>query len=78
MAIRDLSTHTAPYVSVGELSRYWRISRKQIRKYIEAGTLIAIRLGPRLFRISTPVAREFEKRARLPPNLVHVPRRGAG
>lgn len=65
MTIRDLSTHPVPYVSVGELASYWHISRKQIHKHIDAGSLEAIRLGPRLFRIRTSVAREFEERARM-------------
>jgi excisionase family DNA binding protein len=65
MPIRDLSTHQVPYVSVGELANYWNVSRKQIYKQIDAGTLEAIRLGPRLFRIRTSVAREFEERARM-------------
>jgi excisionase family DNA binding protein len=67
MPIRDLSTHPVPYVSVGELASYWRISRKQIYKQIDAGTLEAIRLGPRLFRIRTSIARQFEESARMYP-----------
>jgi excisionase family DNA binding protein len=73
MAIHDLSTHPTAYVSVGELASYWRISRKQIYKQIDAGTLPAIRLGPRLFRIRTCVAREFEETARLSPGDVRQP-----
>ena len=73
MSIRDLSTHPLAYVSVGELASYWRISRKQIYKQIDAGTLLAIRLGPRLFRIRTCVAREFEERARMSPVEVQQP-----
>ena len=73
MSIRDLSTHPLAYVSVGELASYWRISRKQIYKQIDAGTLLAIRLGPRLFRIRTCVAREFEERARMAPGEIQQP-----
>jgi excisionase family DNA binding protein len=73
MAIRDLSTHPLAYVSVGELASYWRISRKQIYKQIDAGTLPAIRLGPRLFRIRTCVAREFEENARMSPGQAQQP-----
>ena len=74
MPILDLATHPVPYVSVGELANYWRISRKQIYKQIDAGTLEAIRLGPRLFRIRTSVAREFEENARMSPgHLTHPP-----
>jgi excisionase family DNA binding protein len=65
MSIRDLATHPLAFVSVGELASYWRISRRQIYKQIDAGTLPAIRLGPRLFRIRTSVARAFEESARL-------------
>jgi excisionase family DNA binding protein len=73
MPIRDLATHPVAYVSVGELADYWRISRKQIYKQIDAGTLEAIRLGPRLFRIRTSVARNFEESARMSPGNVHQP-----
>jgi excisionase family DNA binding protein len=73
MPFRDLSTHTVAYVSVGELATYWRISRKQIYKQIDAGTLPAIRLGPRLFRIRTCIAREFEERARMAPAQMPPP-----
>ena len=65
--ILDLSTHPEPYVSVGGLAEYWGVSRKQIYKQLDAGTLKAIRLGPRLYRIHTSDAREFEERARLVP-----------
>jgi excisionase family DNA binding protein len=54
-------------VSVGELATYWVVSRKQICKQIDAGTLQAIRLGPRLFRIRTDDARKFEEHARMYP-----------
>jgi excisionase family DNA binding protein len=74
MSIRDLSTHPLAFVSVGELASYWRISRRQIYKQIEAGTLPAIRLGPRLFRIRTSVARTFEESARLSPEDVQPSR----
>lgn len=65
--IRDLRAHTEPYVTVGELAQYWLVSRKQIYKQIDAGTLHAIKLGPRLLRISTPEAIAFEQRANLYP-----------
>jgi excisionase family DNA binding protein len=54
-------------VTVTELAEYWLVSRKQIYKQIEAGTLRAIRLGPRLLRISTAQALDFEKRAKMRP-----------
>jgi excisionase family DNA binding protein len=65
--IRDLSNHPSPYVTTSELADYWLVSRKQIYKQIEAGTLKAIRLGPRLLRISTAEAREFERTAKMVP-----------
>jgi hypothetical protein len=41
------------------------VGRKQIYKQIDAGTLPAIRLGPRLMRIRTADAIAFERRANL-------------
>ena len=77
MAIQNLATHAAPYVSVAELAKYWQVSRKQIYKQIDAGTLHAIRLGPRLYRIKTTEALAFEKRARLAPEpTVRISSRG--
>ena len=63
--IVSLATHTEKYVSVGQLAEYWQVSRKQIYKQIDAGTLEAIRLGERLYRIRTSAAYEFEKRAHM-------------
>lgn len=63
--IRNLREHTDPYVTTSELAQYWAVSRKQIYKQIEAGTLKAIRLGPRLLRISTAEALAFERSARM-------------
>ena len=67
MSITDLASHPDSFVSVGDLASYWGVSRKQIYKQIDAGTLPAMRLGPRLFRISTKDAREFQERARITP-----------
>lgn len=63
--IKDLHSHASPYVTTSELAEYWLVSRKQIYKQIEAGTLKAIRLGPRLLRISTAEAIEFERIAKM-------------
>jgi len=63
--VRDLNTHPEPYVTVAELAAYWLVGRKQIHKQIDAGTLPAIRLGPRLLRIRTADAIDFERRANL-------------
>ena len=62
-----LSSHSGRYVTTSELAEYWAVSRKQIYKQIEAGTLPAIRLGPRLFRIRTQDALEFEESAKIGP-----------
>ena len=64
-SLQNLKSHQAAYVTIGELAQYWRISRKQIYKQIEAGTLSAIRLGPRLLRIRTVDAIDFERRANM-------------
>ncbi len=65
--IANLATHSDKYVSVSQLADYWQVSRKQIYKQIDAGTLEAIRLGERLYRIRTTTALDFEKRARMRP-----------
>ena len=63
--LEDLETHTEAYVTIGELARYWHVSRQQIYKQIEAGTLPAIRLGPRLLRVATAEALKFERHAHM-------------
>jgi excisionase family DNA binding protein len=63
--IQDLHVHPEPYVTTSELAEYWLVSRKQIYKQIEAGTIKAIRLGPRLLRISTAEALHFEQMAKM-------------
>jgi excisionase family DNA binding protein len=63
--IMDLQTHPEPYVTTSDLADYWRVCRKQIYKQIEAGTLRAIRLGPRLLRIGTSEAIRFEEMAKM-------------
>ncbi len=65
--IRNLRDHPSPYVTTSELAEYWQVSRKQIYKQIDAGTLKAIRLGPRLFRISREDALEFERASKMSP-----------
>jgi excisionase family DNA binding protein len=65
VTLHDLKSHPQPYVTVAELAAYWLVGRKQIYKQIDAGTLPAIRLGPRLFRIRTTDALEFERRANM-------------
>jgi excisionase family DNA binding protein len=65
--IKSLADHPEPYVTTTDLAQYWMVSRKQIYKQIEAGTLQAIRLGPRLLRIRTAAALEFERLAKMAP-----------
>ena len=65
MRLMDLQSHPEPYVTVAELAEYWLVGRKQIYKQIDAGTLPAIQLGPRLLRIRTADACEFERRANM-------------
>jgi excisionase family DNA binding protein len=73
--VRDLAAHSEPYVTVAELAEYWLVGRKQIYKQIDAGQLPAIRLGPRLMRIRTKDAIDFERRAnmRRPPQRAVEP-----
>jgi excisionase family DNA binding protein len=66
--IRNLKDHPSRYVTTSDLAEYWLVSRKQIYKQIEAGTLKAIRLGPRLFRISKEDALEFERASKMTPS----------
>lgn len=61
MAIHDLNEHPRVYVSIAELSAYWRVSRRYLHKQVEAGTLEAIKFGPRSCRISVPAALKFER-----------------
>jgi excisionase family DNA binding protein len=58
--IADLQTHSEPHVTVSQLARYWRVSRQQVYKQINAGLLRACRMGPRVLRISTADAVDFE------------------
>lgn len=65
MPIQELSHHERPFVSVRELSDYWALTRHELYKQIDAGTLPVVRLGPRLYRIRTSDALEFAHSARL-------------
>lgn len=67
MAIRDLASHQARYVTIAELAEYWGVSRQQIYKRIDSGALEAIQLGSRLVRVRTTAALEYERRARVDP-----------
>jgi len=63
MPIRDLAAHPAHYVTVADLAEYWAVSRQQIYKRIESGTLAAVRFGSRLYRVRTSAALEYERSA---------------
>ena len=65
MAILDLSSHARPFVSIRELAQYWGIGRHELYKQIDAGTLPAVRLGARLYRVRTADALRFANSARL-------------
>jgi excisionase family DNA binding protein len=62
-----LQTHPEPYVTTTDLADYWGVSRKQIYKQIDAGTLTALRLGPHILRIHTAEAIRFERIAKMSP-----------
>ena len=63
--IESLESLKRPYVTVPELAAYWGVSAKHLYKQINAGTLPAIRLGPRLVRIRTSEAIKFEHIAKM-------------
>jgi excisionase family DNA binding protein len=65
MAIENLESHPSRYVSVFDLMQYWGLSRYALYKQIDAGTLPAIRLGPRLYRIHANDALMFQRSANL-------------
>ena len=65
MPIRDLTSHQARYVTIAELAEYWGVSRQQIYKRIDSGTLDAIQLGSRLVRVRTAAALEYERASRV-------------
>ena len=65
MAILALASHARPFVSIRELAQYWGISRHELYKQIDAGTLPAVRLGARLYRVRTADALRFAISARL-------------
>jgi hypothetical protein len=66
--ITDLQEHPEPYVTTSELADYWRVSRKQILKQIEAGTLKTVRLPRWRLRIRTLDAIRFENMATTSPS----------
>jgi len=63
--IKSLKYHPAPFVKVSELASYWGVSYKLLHKQIQAGTLRALKLGPRVLRVSTREALRFESEAKM-------------
>jgi hypothetical protein len=72
MAILDLASHPFAYVTIAELSDYWRLSRVRVIEHVAAGRLEAIELGPGIYRVRTATALAFERE-----NLVGNSPRGA-
>lgn len=60
----DLASHPDAFVTVAQLAEYWQISRKQVLKLIESGSLEAIRLGAKTYRIRATAALHFESMGR--------------
>jgi excisionase family DNA binding protein len=75
MPIRDLATHSARYVTVAELAKYWAVSRQQVYKRIESGALEAIQLGSRLYRVRTSAALKYEQHAVVGQQIDKLPRK---
>ena len=63
--IKKLQDHPAPFVKVSELAAYWGVSYKVLHKQIEAGTLRALKVSPRVLRVSTREALRFEAEAKM-------------
>jgi excisionase family DNA binding protein len=61
--LSDPLTYSGAFVTVRQLSDYWDVSRKQVLKLIESGTLEALRLGPKTYRIRVQAVLEFERRS---------------
>jgi excisionase family DNA binding protein len=62
--LTDLLNYSGAFVTVRQLSEYWDVSRKHVLKLIETGSLEAIRLGPKTYRVRVQAALEFERRSR--------------
>jgi excisionase family DNA binding protein len=69
--LTDLHAYPGTFVTVGQLSDYWRISRKHVLRLIESGDLESVRLGPKTQRVPVHSAVAFERRhqqsGKLPP-----------
>jgi excisionase family DNA binding protein len=69
--LTDLHTHANPFVTVRQLSDYWKVSRKHVLKLIESGRLESVRLGPRTHRVPVHSAVAFERNSRNVGKLPH-------
>jgi excisionase family DNA binding protein len=61
--LTDLESYASPFVTVRQLSEYWKISRQQVLRLIETGRLESVRLGPKTYRIRVEAALAFERRS---------------
>ena len=61
MAILDLAFHPFAYVTIAELSDYWRLSRERVLEHLAAGHFEAIQLGPGVYRVRAQTALAFER-----------------
>jgi excisionase family DNA binding protein len=68
MRIQALATHPDAFVTVRELAAYWVVSPRQIYKHIGTGSLPAVNVGRRAYRIPTKAAAEFEQRMIVRPS----------
>jgi hypothetical protein len=59
--IEDLPTHTAPFVTPGQLADYWGVHQYTVHAYIRKGILGANLIGG-CYRIRIADALHFEKR----------------
>ena len=60
--LTDLHAYSGAFVTVRQLSDYWKVSRKHVLKLIESGHLDSVRLGPKTYRVRVHSAVAFEQR----------------
>ena len=58
--IRDLRTHAAPFVSVGQLAEYWGYHAHTIHRWVRCGRLPAMRGSEYRVRTTDALALEAE------------------
>ncbi|MCC6162465.1 MAG: excisionase family DNA-binding protein [Acidobacteria bacterium] len=59
--IRELASHPSAYVTVRELAVYLSVSRRQVRKWMDAEALVVVSVGPRQARITRESAQRLER-----------------